>query len=74
MIQVKRNMINFQKYVLGFAFDKSDNVILVRKQKPKWQKGLLNGVGGKIEIGETSSDAMFREFREETGLKYFPKD
>lgn len=34
-----------------------------------WQAGSLNGVGGKIELGETPKNAMIREFTEETGLK-----
>jgi len=56
-------------YCLGFAFTDHDNfVVLIRKNKPAWQKGLLNGVGGKIEEGETPIEAMAREFREETGI------
>lgn len=38
------------QYCLGFAFTDHDNfVILIRKNKPAWQKGLLNGVGGESE-------------------------
>lgn len=56
-------------YCLGFAFTDYDNfVVLIRKNKPAWQKGLLNGVGGKIENAETSDFAMKREFKEETGI------
>lgn len=40
-------------YVAGFMKDFSDNVALVRKNKPKWQAGRLNGVCGGIEDGET---------------------
>lgn len=57
-------------YVLGFMFDKRMNrVVLIRKKKPAWQAGKLNGVGGKLEAGETIHAAMVREFREETGLE-----
>lgn len=42
-------------------------VALIRKEKPEWQRNKLNGIGGKIEPGETSYAAMVREFREETG-------
>lgn len=56
-------------YVCGFLFspDRS-RVVLIRKNRPVWQAGKLNGVGGKIEPGETPHDAMVREFREEAGL------
>jgi 8-oxo-dGTP diphosphatase len=56
-----------QSYVAGFMFDGSGNVALVRKNKPEWQKGKLNGIGGKIEQGEIPIEAMIREFDEETG-------
>jgi 8-oxo-dGTP diphosphatase len=56
-----------KRYVAGFLFC-GNSVLLVRKETPEWQKGLLNGIGGKVEHGEASSEAMVREFREETGL------
>lgn len=56
------------RYVVGFMFSQDRKyVALIRKQKPEWQKGLLNGVGGKIEPEETGDMAMAREFSEETG-------
>jgi len=58
-----------QKYVVGFFFDKSmSNIALIRKQKPQWQAGLLNGIGGKVEDSELPKVAMWREFKEEAGL------
>jgi 8-oxo-dGTP diphosphatase len=56
------------EYVAGFMFD-SDRVALIRKNRPEWQKGKLNGIGGHIESGETPGFAMSREFEEETGYK-----
>jgi len=57
------------KYVLGFLFSPDyKQVVLINKTKPVWQAGRWNGVGGKIESGETPSAAMSREFEEETGL------
>lgn len=61
------------RYVLGFAMDR-DYVLLLRKARPAWQAGLLNGVGGKVEAYDTSiSDAMSREFAEETGADAYPE-
>lgn len=55
--------------VVGFLFDDDqDYVLLIQKVKPLWQKGKLNGIGGKIEPRESPSKAMEREFLEETGL------
>jgi len=64
-----------KEYVLGFAFDAEDEkVVLILKQKPDWQKGRFNGIGGKIEPGETPHEAMAREFTEETGKKSSPAE
>ena len=56
------------KYTLGFAFDDKGQVALIEKRKPEWQRGLLNGIGGKIEPLETYEQCMSREFLEETGV------
>ncbi len=61
-----------KKYVLGFMFSDvivQNNVVLIEKKRPDWQAGYVNGVGGKIEIGEDSKGAMVREFKEETGVR-----
>lgn len=57
------------KYVCGFLFNHSfDRVVLIRKNRgPRHMAGKANGVGGKIEIGESPRGAMSREFLEETG-------
>lgn len=62
------------KYVLGFLFSgiNKDAVSLIRKAKPEWQEGKLNGLGGKIEAGETPRQAMSREFFEEAGVDIEP--
>jgi 8-oxo-dGTP diphosphatase len=51
----------------GFLFDDKGNVALIRKNRPAWQAGRLNGIGGQIEPGETPFEAMRREFKEEAG-------
>jgi 8-oxo-dGTP diphosphatase len=59
-----------KQYVIGFAFNSDfSKVALIRKNKPVWQKGCLNGIGGKIEEGETPIDAQEREFKEEAGIE-----
>lgn len=58
-----------KKYVAGFLFSSDGTMVaLVEKQKPDWQKGKLNAIGGKIEEGESALQAMQREFKEEAGL------
>ncbi len=67
-----RTMGDVMRYVLGFAFSSThSDVLLVAKNRPAWQAGKLNGVGGKIENNESDLAAMHREFREETNLKGF---
>ena len=58
-----------QEYACGFLFSTDRHrLLLIRKRRPVWQAGHLNGVGGKLEHGETPIDAMKREFREEASL------
>lgn len=58
-----------KEYVLGFLFSEDrSHVGLVLKDRPEWQKGCLNGIGGKIEPEESAYQAMVREFEEETGV------
>lgn len=56
-----------QSYVLGFAFQ-GDDVLLIRKNKPDFMAGKLNGIGGKVDGLEKPIRAMLREFWEETGI------
>jgi 8-oxo-dGTP pyrophosphatase MutT (NUDIX family) len=60
-----------EKYVLGFVFDLDVNrVLLIQKQKPSWQRGFYNGIGGMKEPTDlTYAEAMVRECEEETGVK-----
>jgi 8-oxo-dGTP diphosphatase len=63
------SLLKVTEYVAGFLFTLDlKHVVLIRKTHPTWQAGKLNGVGGHIENGESSLDAMRREFAEETGI------
>ncbi len=66
-------------YCLGFAFGEvqvgrrlTTQVALIRKARPDWQAGKLNGIGGHVEEDELPRFAMVREFEEETGCKTEP--
>ena len=57
------------EYVAGLLFnDEGDRVTLIQKNRPDWQAGCYNAVGGKIEFGELAHSAMKREFLEEAGV------
>lgn len=64
-----------KEYVVGFMFDDTgERITLIRKNRPEWQAGKLNGVGDKVEPNETPMAAMIREFREETGVETTSSD
>ena len=58
------------QYVIIFTrvVNYSNKILLVKKDRPDWQKGRLNLVGGHIEEGETPEQAALRELQEESGL------
>lgn len=56
-----------------FSLDKT-KVVLIQKNRPEWQKGKLNGVGGKKEKTDFNLfSTMIRKFKEETGVDTRPK-
>lgn len=56
-------------YVCGLIFSSDlQTIVLIKKNRPEWMKGMWNGVGGRIETGEDSVDTMRRECLEESGL------
>ena len=58
-----------KEYVVTFLFTMDyKSIWLIEKQKPAWQKGCLNGIGGKIERGEAPQQAAIREIKEEAGV------
>lgn len=50
------------------VFDKTKHNILFCKRIKDPYKGLYNFPGGKVEDGESSEDAAYRELHEETGI------
>jgi 8-oxo-dGTP diphosphatase len=58
-----------KSYVAGLLFDnEGTRVALIEKNRPFWQAGKFNAIGGKIEQGEKPHEAMRREFMEEAGV------
>lgn len=66
---------NAATHVVGLAFTHNRTAVVLleknTKDKPSqaWQHGMWNGVGGGVEPGETSRQAMWREFGEEANLE-----
>jgi len=65
MIEYSCGFLFFRKFIDGVL---EDHVLLILKNKPEWQAGLYNGIGGKVESGETALAAQVREFFEEAGV------
>ena len=57
-----------QGYNLVAVFNKERDKMLMCKRLKDPYIGLYNMVGGKIEEGENSEDAAYRELLEETGI------
>lgn len=63
-----------KRYTVGFIFTPNmEKVLLIHKTHPEWQKGKINGPGGKIEANETPHECIAREIREETNLTISPE-
>ena len=61
-------MENFKHYNCIVVFNKNrDRILFCKRMKPPYE-GLYNFVGGKVEPGENSIHAAYRELYEETGI------
>lgn len=57
-------------YTLGLIYNpKNTQILLQLKDKPDWQHGRYNGIGGKVEQNETPDHAMLRKGIEEIGVE-----
>jgi 8-oxo-dGTP pyrophosphatase MutT (NUDIX family) len=59
-----------KRYVMGFYMS-PDGTVLIEKTEGRF-RGLVNGLGGKMEPGEGVQEAMAREFFEESGVATEP--
>lgn len=58
-----------KKYTIGIIFNSTlDKVVLIKKERPDWQKGRYNFPGGHIEENETPAECVAREIKEECDL------
>lgn len=55
----------------GLAYDEDGRILLVRRRNDPG-RGLWSVPGGRVEPGETDTQAVIREMAEETGLRVEP--
>src|SRR6185503_3390270 len=58
-----------QQNTLLFLYRSETREILLAMKKRKFGKGKWNGVGGKVEEGESIQESAIREAKEEIGVK-----
>lgn len=70
MVEIMQVQPPTQTYVCGFMFDVflQQVALILKNRGPSHINERLNGVGGKIEVGEGIRTAMAREFQEEAGV------
>ena len=54
------------RVVVGIITDNKE-ILLLRKNNPDWQKGLYNGIGGKVELNTTPLETIIKKCQEELG-------
>lgn len=58
-----------KQYSVILLFNKDGSKVLLQKKDRTTYKGMLNGIGGKVEDGEDPFDGALRELMEETTIK-----
>ena len=55
--------------VVAAAIERDGRYLAARRTKPDWAAGRWEFPGGKVEPGESETDALVREIREELGVE-----
>ena len=55
------------RVVVGIITDNKE-ILLLKKNNPDWQKGLYNGIGGKVELNTTPLETIIKKCQEELGV------
>ena len=55
------------RVVVGIITDNKE-ILLMKKNNPDWQKGLYNGIGGKVELNTTPLETIIKKCQEELGV------
>ncbi|WNL14646.1 NUDIX domain-containing protein [Aliarcobacter cryaerophilus] len=55
------------RVVVGIITDNKE-ILLLKKNNPDWQKGLYNGIGGKVELNTTPFETIIKKCQEELGV------
>ena len=55
------------RLVVGIITDNKE-ILLLKKNNPDWQRGLYNGIGGKVELNTTPLETIIKKCQEELGV------
>ena len=55
------------RVVVGIITDNKE-ILLLKKNNPDWQRGLYNGIGGKVESNTTPLETIIKKCQEELGV------
>lgn len=55
------------RVVVGIITDNKE-ILLLKKNNPDWQRGLYNGIGGKVELNTTPLETIIKKSEEDLGI------